>query len=80
MAEEFEMHELYDLRLWSGVVLEEDGVSIFRGAIGGDGSDGVTACGVGGVYGIGGGFGIMDSLFNLRASVGLIVRAPRPVA
>ena len=32
------------------------------------------------MYGIGGGFGIMDNLINLRASVGLIVRAPRPVA
>lgn len=80
MVEEFEMPELYDLRLGSGVVLEEDGVSLFRGITGGDGSDGVSACGVGGVYGIGGGFGIMDILFNLRASVGLIVRAPRPVA
>ena len=30
--------------------------------------------------GIGGGFGIMDILFSLRASVGLIVRAPKPVA
>lgn len=32
------------------------------------------------MYGIGGGFGIIDSRFILRASVGLIVRAPRPVA
>lgn len=78
--EELEIPELYDLRLASGVVLEEVGVSIFRGITGGDGSDGVAACGVGGVYGIGGGLGIMDNLFNLRASVGLIVRAPRPVA
>lgn len=30
--------------------------------------------------GIGGGFGITDILFSLRASVGLIVRAARPVA
>ena len=74
------MPELYDLRFRSGVVREEEGVSLFRGITGGDGSDGVSACGVGGVYGNGGGFGIMDILFNLRASVGLIVRAPRPVA
>lgn len=39
-----------------------------------------SGCGVGGVYGIGGGFGRTDILFILRASVGLIVRAPRPVA
>ena len=29
---------------------------------------------------MGGGFGIMDILFSLRASVGLIVRAAKPVA
>ena len=80
MVEEFETPELYDLRLGSGVVREEDGVSLFRRMTGGDGSGGGSACGVGGVYGIGGGFGIMDILFNRRASVGLIVRAPRPVA
>lgn len=80
MVDEFETPELYDLRLGSGVVREEDGVSLFRGFTGGDGSDGGSACVVGGVYGIGGGFGIMEILFNLRASVGLIVRAPRPVA
>lgn len=80
MVDEFETPELYDLRLGSGVVREEDGVSLLRGITGGDGSDGGSACGVGGVYGIGGGFGIIDILFNLRASVGLIVRAPRPVA
>ena len=80
MVDEFEMPELYDLRLGSGVVREEDGVTLFRGITGGDGSVGVLACGVGGVNGIGGGFGIIDILFNLRASVGLIVRAPRPVA
>lgn len=80
MVDEFEMPELYDLRLGSGVVREEEGVSLFRGITGGDGSDGGSASGVGGVYGIGGGLGIMDILFSLRASVGLIVRAPRPVA
>ncbi len=80
MVDEFEIPELYDLRFGSGVVREEDGVSIFRGITGGEGSSGVSACGVGGVNGSGGGFGIMDILFSLRASVGLIVRAPRPVA
>ena len=80
MVDELETPELYDLRLGSGVVREEDGVSLFRKITGGDGSGGGSVCGVGGVYGIGGGFGIMDILFNLRASVGLIVRAPRPVA
>lgn len=80
MVDEFETPELYDLRLGSGVVREEDGVSLFREITGGDGSDGGSACRGGGVYGIGGGFGIMDILFNMRASVGLIVRAPRPVA
>ena len=80
MADEFEMPELYDLRLGSGVVREEDGVTLFREITGGEGSDGGSACGVGGVYGIGGGFGIIDIRFKMRASVGLIVRAPRPVA
>lgn len=80
MVDEFETPELYDLRLGSGVVREEDGVSLFRGITGGDASHGGSACTMGGVFGIGGGFGIMDILFNLRASVGLIVRAPRPVA
>ena len=80
MVDEFETPELYDLRLGSGVVREEVGVSLFRGITGGDGLDRGSAWGVGGVCGIGGGFGIMDILFNLRASVGLIVRAPKPVA
>jgi hypothetical protein len=35
---------------------------------------------VGGVFGMGGAGGIIDMRFILRASVGLIVRAPRPVA
>ena len=80
MVDELETPELYDLRLGSGVVREEDGVSVFRGIAGGDASHGGSACTMGGVYGMGGGFGIMDILFILRASVGLIVRAPRPVA
>lgn len=65
---------------------EEDGVTLFRGINDGDGADGkpaedgVSGCGVGGVYGIGGGFGINDIRFILLASVGLIVLAARPVA
>lgn len=35
---------------------------------------------VGGVFGIGGAGGAIDIRFNRRASVGLIVRAPSPVA
>lgn len=61
------------------------GVRLFLGTRAGDGADGSvnkvwSGCGVGGVYGIGGGFGIIDILFSLRASVGLIVRAAKPVA
>ena len=41
---------------------------------------GVSGCGVGGVKGSGGTVGIIDILFSLRASVGLTVRAARPVA
>lgn len=39
-----------------------------------------SGCGVGGVWGIGAGLGMIDILFILLASVGLIVRAPKPVA
>lgn len=81
-----EMPELYDLRVGSGVVPREDGVILFRGIIEGDGANGCPAeegcsgCGLGGVKGTEGRLGIIDILFNLRASVGLIVRAARPVA
>ena len=79
------MPELYDFRFCSGVVREDVGVKLFLGMKEGDGADGstkgvVSACGVGGVNGSGGGFGITDILFILRASVGLIVRAAKPVA
>jgi hypothetical protein len=40
----------------------------------------LSGCGVGGVLGIGGGPCNTDNLFALRASVGLTVLAPRPVA
>ncbi len=68
------------------MVREEDGVMLFRGNMGGDGAMlrvtvvGVSGCGVCGVDGTPGGVGIIDILFNLRASVGLIVRAASPVA
>lgn len=79
------MPELYDFRLCSGVVREDVGVRLLRSTSAGDGAKGsvitvFSGCGVGGVYGIGGAFGITDILFSLRASVGLIVRAARPVA
>lgn len=61
-------------------------MTLFRGTSEGEGADGIPAedgvsgCGVGGVNGRGGTFGIIDILFSLRASVGLIVRAAKPVA
>lgn len=36
MLEEREMPELIDFRLWSGVVREDDGVTLFRGINEGD--------------------------------------------
>ncbi len=69
----------------SGVVLEEEGVTLLRAKKDGDcvadpRPEEESGCGVGGVCGIGGAFCMIDSLFSLRASVGLIVRAPSPVA
>ena len=80
------MPELYDFRFGSGVVREDDGVILFLGIMDGEGAAfrdidvGVSGWGVGGVKGIGGIVGIIESLFILRASVGLIVRAAKPVA
>ena len=79
------------MRFGSGVVLEDDGVRLFRFAVLGDCADdlglmgGNSGWGVGGACemrfcGRGGAGGMMDIRFNLRASVGLIVRAPSPVA
>ncbi len=74
------------MRLWSGVVRDDDGVILVRGNMRGDGAVlrvavvGVSGCGVCGVKGNPGGVGIIDILFNLRASVGLIVLAASPVA
>lgn len=85
MFDEVDTTELRDLRLGSGVVRADDGVILFRGIGAGDvaGSGLVekgSACGVVGVWGTGGALGMIDILFILRASVGLMVRAPRPVA
>lgn len=67
------------------MVRDDDGVTLLQGIRDGDcvadlEPNGCSGCGVGGVCGIGGTPWKADNLFNLRASVGLIVRAPRPVA
>ena len=91
MLEDNDCPELYDLRFGSGVVLEEDGVTLFRLAGPGDCPEdmglivGKSGWGVGGAceirfWGRGGAGGMIDMRFILRASVGLIVRAPSPVA
>lgn len=85
MFDEVDTADMRDLRLGSGVVRADDGVTLFRGIGAGDvaGSSFVekgSGCGVVGVWGIGGALGMIDILFILRASVGLMVRAPRPVA
>lgn len=64
---------------------DDVGVEIFLGTREGDGkcvsvNGDPSGCGVGGVNGMGGAPGIIDILFSLRASVGLIVRAASPVA
>jgi hypothetical protein len=74
--------------LISGVVREDEGVDIFLGSKDGDLEEFrrvaiavfISGWGVGGVLGMGGGFCKTDSRFALRASVGLTVLAPRPVA
>jgi hypothetical protein len=42
-----ERPELYDLRLMSGVVLDEDGVDVFLGSIEGDREDARLSAGAG---------------------------------
>ena len=70
----------------SGVVRDEEGVDTFRGNIDGDLEEvrifdkSTWGLGVGGVLGMGGAFCRIDNRFALRASVGLTVRAPSPVA
>jgi hypothetical protein len=64
------------------VVRDDDGVETILGNIEGDREEvrcELSGCGVGGVFGIGGGACKTDNLFALLASVGLMVRAPRPV-
>lgn len=70
----------------SGVALADDGVLLFAAGTAGTGEGGAgvregllnSGWGVVGVPGAGGTAGICDSLFRRRASVGLIVLAPRP--
>lgn len=82
-----ESPELYDFRLISGVVLDDEGVpEAFLGIIEGDLDSARVSIDTGG----GGGTlvevgvfcdaGMVESRFILRVSVGLIVLAPRPVA
>ena len=83
--EDIDIAELKDLRCVSGVVRLEEGVTLLRGIIEGEPAVdlgarlGGSGKRIGGVRGRGGA-GIIDILFILRASVGLMVRAPRPVA
>lgn len=84
MVDATESPELYDFRLGSGVVRDEEGVEVFRGSIEGEREDALTEvvgsdCWVG-VLGMGGAPCIMDIRFILLASVGLTVLAPSPVA
>lgn len=67
------------------MVLDEEGVTLFRGIREGDwaedrGREGTRSVCIGGVCGRGGGCGIIERRFMRLASVGLIVRAPKPVA
>jgi hypothetical protein len=77
------MPDAYDLRCCSGVARADDGVMLLPKAMAGDwlrerSSNDVSPCGVGGPTGPPWAFGFMESLRNLRASVGLMVLAPRP--
>lgn len=83
-----ERPECTDLRLFSMGVprFEEDGVTLFLKAVAGEYvsarlSSVGSGCGVvGRLLGKAGELGIIDIRFILRASVGLIVLAPKPVA
>jgi hypothetical protein len=62
----------------------DDGVTLFLNMTAGDwlkacSSKEKSACGVGGLVGTPGMVGAMDNLLSLRASVGLMVLAPRPL-
>lgn len=84
--EEVVRPELYDFLFGSGVVRLDDGVTLFRGIIEGEGTAerglivNPVSCCVGDPRGIGGGCGMRDILFIRLASVGLMVLAPNPVA
>lgn len=85
MFDDNDSPELYDLRFGSGVVRLEEGVTLFLGMNDGDwfvdrGRVGRGSVCVGGVCGRGGAGGAIDIRFKRRASVGLMVRAPKPVA
>lgn len=85
MLDDIDKPELYDFRFGSGVVLVDEGVALFRGIKDGDcahdcGREGMRSAWVGGVCGIGGTGVTADILSIRRASVGLMVRAPSPVA
>lgn len=81
MFEPIERPELYDFRLGSGVVREDEGVGIFLGSIDGEREEvRLEISGCGGVFGMGGAFCKTDNRFALLASVGLMVLAPSPVA
>lgn len=69
-----EIPELYDFRMGSGVLVDDEGVMLLRGIKAGEA--GVVLCESTG----GGGVRIVDKRFNRLASVGLIVRAPSPEA
>lgn len=75
MVDAVEIPELYDFRMGSGVLADDDGVMLLQGSREGDA--GVVLCeSMGG----GGGVRMVDKRFNRLASVGLIVRAPNPEA
>lgn len=85
MVEPTERPELKDFLFGSGVVLEEDGVEIFRGTMDGERDEARTSVGAlggrgGFAVGVEFGEGCIDIRFIRRVSVGLIVLAPSPVA
>ena len=78
-----DMPDVYDLRFCSGVSRADDGVMLLLYMTAGDwlkarSSKDWSPCGVGGPFGPLGGLGFIDNRLSLRASVGLIVLAPRP--
>lgn len=81
--EESDIPEAYDLRFCSGVARADEGVTLLSKSMAGEllkarSSKDMSPCGVGGATGPPGALGFIERRFNLRASVGLIVLAPRP--